>query len=106
MSGFFDTRFEYIINDENLFDSLKSIEPYQEIILQPKNNKPITVSLYLKPNLLTPEEMEARHFDNPDYPWDRERIWAIINDGKDLVSLQYFVFDRILRPIEFFKKEN
>lgn len=104
MSGFYDARFEYFVNDVNLFDSLRSIVPFQELTLNPRNGKPISVSLYLKRNDLTEEEMEAKYFEINDYPWDRERIWAIVNDGQELVSIQYYVFGRILRPIEFFKK--
>jgi hypothetical protein len=107
LSGFFDARFEYIIDDpvNQLRDSLLALEPFQILTVQPRNGKAVQLITYLKPNELTEEEMLARFFETSDYPWDRERMWAFVNNGKDLVSLQYFVFGRILKPIHYFLSE-
>jgi hypothetical protein len=37
-------------------------------------------------------------------PYDRDRLYALVNDGKDFTLVQYFVFDKILRPMSFFMR--
>ncbi len=107
LSGFFDARFERLVNDEGnvLRDSLLGYDPFQVLTVKPRKGNSIQMMTWLKKNELTQEEMEARFFDGSEYPWDRERMWALINDGKDLVTIQYFVFGRILKPIQFFSPE-
>lgn len=34
-------------------------------------------------------------------PYDRDRLYALINDGKEFVLIQYFVFDPITRPLSY-----
>jgi hypothetical protein len=34
--------------------------------------------------------------------FDRDRMYAFVNGGSDLVLVQYFVFSRISRPIDWF----
>jgi len=40
--------------------------------------------------------------------YDLDRLYALINDGKELVLIQYFVFDPITRPLSFLvgREEN
>lgn len=107
LSGFYDTRFEYVVDDpvNYLRDSLLALEPFQVLVVTPRGGEPVQMLTYLMPNVLTEEEMEARYFETSDYPWDRERMWAFINNGQELVSIQYFVFGRVLRPLQFFLPE-
>jgi hypothetical protein len=107
MSGFYDARFERLINDPAgaIRDSLLALEPFQILVVTPKNGKAVEMATYLIPNSLTEEEQEARYFESTTYPWDRERMYAFINGGEDLVSIQYFVFARILKPIQFFSTD-
>jgi len=107
MSGFFDARYEYVVDDPTgkLRDSLLASEPFQVLTLTPRNGNPIQLVTFLKPNEYTQEELEARFFETSDYPWDRERMWAMLDDGKEILSIQYFVFGRILKPLQFFLPE-
>jgi hypothetical protein len=34
-------------------------------------------------------------------PYDRDRLYASINGGKEFVLIQYFVFDPITRPLSY-----
>ncbi len=36
------------------------------------------------------------------YPWDMDRFYGLVNDEKDFVLLQYFVFDPVTRPLSYF----
>jgi hypothetical protein len=38
--------------------------------------------------------------------WDRDRMYAQIEGSPDLVSIQYFVFDRILKPLAWFTDKS
>ena len=35
-------------------------------------------------------------------PLDLDRMYARVNQGKDFVLIQYFVFDKVLRPVNYF----
>ena len=37
--------------------------------------------------------------------YDFDKMYALINDGKDFVSIQYYVFDPLIQPITFFFKK-
>lgn len=37
--------------------------------------------------------------------YDFDKMYAVINDGKDFVSIQYYVFDPLMQPITFFLKK-
>lgn len=34
--------------------------------------------------------------------WDRDRLYALINNDKDLVLIQYYVFDPLIRPLQYY----
>jgi hypothetical protein len=36
-------------------------------------------------------------------PIDHDRVYGWINDGKDLVLVQYYVFDKVLKPAEYYE---
>jgi hypothetical protein len=37
--------------------------------------------------------------------WDRDRMFARIEGTNELVTIQFFVFDEVLKPITWFYKE-
>jgi len=49
-------------------------------------------------------EPEIDVFDGSTVFFDRDRMYALINDDEDFVLIQYFVFDKILRPLSFFTR--
>jgi len=44
--------------------------------------------------------------DDNFYPFDMDRLYALINNGSDFVLIQYFVFDPITRPLSYFLREE
>jgi hypothetical protein len=36
-------------------------------------------------------------------PDDRDRFYALINNGEDFVLMQYYTFDKILYPLSYYK---
>jgi len=105
LGGFVEARFEYFIpdKDKHIADSLLSIQSFQELKVTTKDGKVYEMITYLKPNTLTEEELEAKFFQTSDYLWDRERLYAFVGTEMDLVSIQYYVFGRILKPIQYFE---
>lgn len=62
------------------------------------------------------EEHVARTFYKPANPgafdykgdpvlYNRDHLYALINDGRDFTLIQYFVFDKITRPLNYFLVE-
>ncbi|MDY0076164.1 MAG: DUF4340 domain-containing protein [Bacteroidales bacterium] len=37
---------------------------------------------------------------------DVDRMYGLLNNGKDLVLLQYFIFDKLLRPVEYYEEDG
>ena len=39
-------------------------------------------------------------------PIDHDRFYGLINDGEDFVLMQYFVFDKVLKPLSYYQKQD
>jgi hypothetical protein len=39
-------------------------------------------------------------------PFDLDRAYALVNDGKDFVLIQYFVFDKVTRTLAYLKGDE
>ena len=40
---------------------------------------------------------------NPLDPIDHDRIYGLFNEGKDFILLQYYIFDKVLHPVEYYE---
>ena len=63
-----------------------------------------SIALKIKKQLILSKDMEFPANMSYDPSADPERLYALINDDKDFVLIQYYVFDRILRTINYFIK--
>jgi hypothetical protein len=43
-------------------------------------------------------------YNGKPLPYDLDRAYALVNDGKDFTLIQFFVFDKILKPLKYFEK--
>ncbi|MBE0639917.1 MAG: DUF4340 domain-containing protein [Bacteroidales bacterium] len=97
--GYRDVRFESIVgkNAELNIDSLLVATPVHVITLTDTSGNVYRMKTYRRHNfgLLMTDDGEP-------YPYDIDRMYGLINNGKDLVLIQYFVFDPITRPLSFF----
>lgn len=98
-SAFGDIRFEAIVNDmdQNIIDSIRNSVPYHILTLEDRTGKRNTVKTFRKKG--PPDQYNL--YDELIF-WDRDRMYALINDDKDFVLIQFFVFDPLLRPLSFF----
>ena len=101
LSGFRNVSFEAFLNDmdKHTRDSVLSTTPFIVITLTDTLNKTRIVKTYHKANLFGQKDFKSRVL-----PYDPDRLYAMVNDGKDFVLIQYFAFSKILRPKPYFKK--
>jgi hypothetical protein len=99
LNSFGKIRFEALLNymDSTFIDSVKHSLPAHIITLRGINGNEIKVKTYRKSG----NEGQSDYDGNP-LPYDMDRMFATIHDDKDFVLVQFFTFDRILRPLVFF----
>lgn len=98
LSSFEDIRFEAFRNELDVKDSVLNSVPDQVIVLEDSEGQIIKLRTYLK---RAPEGKFDVNGEQMIY--DLDRFFAVINDDKDLILCQYYVFDKILRPFSYFK---
>mgnify|MGYP006863474409 FL=1 len=81
-------------------DSIMQSHPMFDVTLVDDNNDTTYIITYMKGELS--EEIRDETY-NELLPDDRDRFYALINDGEDFVLMQYYVFDKIIKPLSYFK---
>ncbi len=103
LSGFRNLNYEALLNDMDKArkDSILASQPF--------------IIITLTDNAGVCKTIRTFHKKGPDgqtdptglpLPYDLDRLYASVNDGKDFTLIQYFTFDKILRPKSFFVKEK
>ena len=100
LTAFSDLRYESLMDgltDPQRQDSIIHSTPMNIITVVDKDGKSTSIKTFFKPN-------DPRAFDIEGglYPHDVDRLYALVNDERDFVLLQYFVFDKVLRPLSHF----
>jgi hypothetical protein len=101
LSAFRNLNFEALLNDmdQNIKDSILSSQPFTVITLTDTKGISNTIKTFHKKS----------GYDETDYngkplAYDLDRAYALVNDGKDFTLIQFFVFDKILKPVNYFEK--
>jgi hypothetical protein len=105
LTGFTNLNFEAWDRkfDDRQKDSLRSAQPACVLtVVDVKGNKTI-VPMYLKP--VSNASLAQTDESGQPLKFDMDRMYAFIKDGKELVTIQYFVFNRIFATIHDFDKE-
>ena len=102
LSAFRDIKFELLINDskEHNRDSVTHSTPFHIITLTDMAGNTTVMKTFHKPYM--PGQLDD--IDGKPAKYDRDRLYAVINDGKDFALVQFYVLDRILRPLTYFLK--
>ena len=99
MTAFNDLRYEALLNDINAqrIDSISNSLPKYIITLVDAKSDTTIMKTFFKPN-------DERQFDLEGklYVYDLDRAYALVNKDRDFVLIQYFVFDKVLKPLSFF----
>jgi hypothetical protein len=103
LTSFNDVRFESLLNNipEVKRDSIVASPFLHRIILIDKNNNSTIVKTFTK-NKYSP----LLDYTDKLIPIDLDRMYGSINDDKDFVLLQYYSFDKLLRPVIYFEKRD
>ncbi|MGB3947963.1 MAG: DUF4340 domain-containing protein [Bacteroidia bacterium] len=85
---------------QNQIDSILKTKPINILTVTDASGKVNKASFYTRPNL-----KKILDGNEKPLPFDPVRMDAQINDGKDFVMLQYFIFGKVLPPIDYFLKK-
>jgi len=102
LSSFNNIKYESLLNDmeKHKKDSIIHSKPYHILKLTDMNNKTTVIKTFHK------EPAYGEYFDeaaNEPVFNDRDRLYALVNDDKDFVLIQFFVFEKILKTVNNFK---
>ena len=103
LSGFRNLSFETLLNemDKVRKDSILTSRPFIIITVTDTSGVTKTMKTYRKKSTDGETDQQGR-----PVPYDLDRLYALVNDGKDFTLIQYFSFDKVLRPKPFFLKEK
>lgn len=88
--------------EKRLIDSVAASAPINSItVTDIKGNKNV-VKLFYKS--AAPDAID--HITNKPAIYDKDRIFALINNGTDFVTVQYFVFGKLLQPVAYFSPKT
>lgn len=101
LSAFRNLNFETLLNDldKHKKDSILSSPPFTIITLTDTNKVSKTVKIFHKKSVGDQTDMNGKPL-----LYDPDRAYALVNDGSDFTLVQFFVFDKILKPVKYFVK--
>jgi len=103
LGSFHKINFESFLNDmpKHEFDSIVATPPSVVISLDDKVGKRFVMKAWKRKADKGETDMQG----NP-VEWDRDRLFAQVEGSRELVAIQYFVFDPILLPLSWFKDKS
>jgi hypothetical protein len=93
-------RYESLLNNKivaDYIDSIASLPMAHIITLKETDGDEFIVRTYRKGGISEIYDNEGAALE----PFDLDRLYAFINDDKDFVLIQYFVFDKVLRTASY-----
>lgn len=105
LTSFRDIRFESLLTnqlDKSYIDSVLISKPITVITLKTKDGSENIVKVFPKKGFSQLYDYDGAMLE----PFDLDRAYALVNNGQDFVLIQYFVFDRILRPLQYLTGEQ
>ncbi|MDP3442533.1 MAG: DUF4340 domain-containing protein, partial [Ignavibacteria bacterium] len=100
LTSFSDIRFESLLNNIPIAKKDSIIQsPYlHKITVVELDGKTTSVTTFKKKKLADHLDIEERLV-----PVDFDRMYALVYDKRDFVLIQYFVFDKVIRPALYFE---
>ena len=103
LSAFNDLRFEALVNNivpQQRIDSIVNSPFLHKITLVNKQGEVTEMKTYKKRVQRILEIPEEQH------EIDVDRMYALVNDGRDFVLIQYYIFDKVLNDITYYEAGN
>ncbi|MEZ4939122.1 MAG: hypothetical protein R2799_16155, partial [Crocinitomicaceae bacterium] len=91
-------QYNYTMNEEQI-DSIRNSNPYVQISVEGHDGKNVSVICYKIKAGKGDVDLEGNLLK-----WNQDVMWAFLDNG-DLVKVQYFVFDKIIKPKQYFTRE-
>jgi len=104
LSAFKNINFEAILDQmpQRTLDSLKNSTPLRTVTINTIDQRIVRVKMYHRPNFTDKTDFDGKHF-----PYDMDRMYALIDNYNYPVTVQFFVVDPISRTLDFLLgKEN
>ena len=99
VTAFADLRFESFKNNLSFKDSIMATTPFHIVTLTDDKGEHFQVKTFKANNLKNKLNVEG-----DPYTYDVDRMYALVNEDKDFVLIQYFVFDKIIQPLSYYRK--
>jgi hypothetical protein len=102
LASFRNVKYEGLINDIDPLrrDSIINSVPMQTITITAIDGGVHTIVTFRRKSPYEFDEITQQ-----EVKWDRDRLFALINDGKDLTLCQFYVFDDLLKPFKWFRAD-
>ncbi len=102
LASFRSVKYEGLINDMDPMrrDSIINQVPMQTLTITAIDGGVHTIKTFRRKAPHEYDELTQQRIK-----WDRDRLYALINDGKDLTLCQFYVFDDILKPFTYFRED-
>ena len=105
MTSFMDIRFESLLNDKHepdFIDSVLSTKPSSVITLVKVDGDTNQVKTYYKEGFSELYDEDGLALE----PFDLDRAYALLDNKRDFVLIQYFVFDRVQRTLQYLTRQE
>lgn len=101
LSGFRNLNYEALLNDidKSRKDSILNSQPFVIITLTDTAGITTSIRTYHKKGPEGQTDLQGTPM-----PYDLDRLYASVNAGQDFTLIQYFTFNKVLRPLPFFLK--
>lgn len=101
LTAFRNLNFEAILNDMDKAkkDSILASPPFVILTLTDSAGSVNSVKTFHKKGV-----EGTTDYNGNLIPYDPDRAYALVNGGNDFVLIQFFVFDKVLRPVQFYLK--
>jgi hypothetical protein len=103
LSSFGDLRFEALLNTtmtQHRMDSIKNSPYLHKLTLVNKDGETKEMKTFMKRVQLRLGIPEEQHEFDPD------RLYGLVNDGRDLVLIQHYIFDKVLKDVTYYEAGN
>lgn len=86
---------------EQQMDSVRNSQPLNILTVKTRDGKTRTVKFFAR----STKKKGEKDVNGKEIQFDQERMNALIDNSKDLVVLQYYVFGKVLPPVDYFLKK-
>lgn len=102
LASFRNIKYEALINDMDPVqkDSIINSAPLQTFTITAIDGEKYTIKTYRRKSPYKYDEVTQK-----DLIWDRDRLYALINNDNDLTISQFYTFDDILKPFTWFRAD-